>query len=99
IVDLMPVHGLMSAASDSGYRVLMNAFDVVAPDGQPVRWALNFFHKCNLDDRVYGPELTMRLCRAAAERGIAIYLYGATTEVLDALRAKLLSEFPCLKIA
>src|SRR5437879_3535699 len=99
IIDLMPVHGLISAVRDEKYRDKMNAFDVIAPDGQPVRWALNKFHKCKLDDRVYGPELTMRLCRAAAERGVAVYFYGATTEVLEALCAKLRRAFPSLKIA
>src|ERR1700722_1795216 len=65
-VDLMPVHGLISSTQDPKYCAMMNAFDVIAPDGQPVRWALNFFHKAGLTDRVYGPELTIRLCGAAA---------------------------------
>jgi len=99
IVHLMPVHGMVSDARVAKYRAAMNTFDVIAPDGQPVRWALNFFHKCHLDDRVYGPELTMRLCRAAAARGVAIYLYGATTEVLEALTAKPLREFPSISIS
>ena len=69
IVDFMPVHGLVTAATDLPFRQMMNQFDVVAPDGQPVRWALNYFHKTGLEDRVYGPELTWRVCRAAADAG------------------------------
>src|SRR5436853_5739188 len=61
IVDLMPVHGLVSAARGESYRAKMNAFDVVAPDGQPVRWALNHFHGAGLTARVYGPEPTLRV--------------------------------------
>ena len=49
---------------------MLNSFDIVGSDGQPVRWALNFFHKAGLTDRVYGPELTIRLCKAAAEQGV-----------------------------
>src|SRR5881275_3082309 len=61
LVDLMPVHGLVLAARNPEYGAKMDSFDVVAPDGQPVRWALNFFHDANLSDRVYGPEFMLRL--------------------------------------
>lgn len=99
ILDFMPVHGLIPAVRDEAHRARINAFDVAAPDGQPVRWALNRFHGTNLTDRVYGPELTLRVCRAAAEAGVPIYLYGSTPAVLDALQRKLLEQFPTLRIA
>ncbi|HEX3355358.1 MAG TPA: WecB/TagA/CpsF family glycosyltransferase [Tepidisphaeraceae bacterium] len=98
IIDLMPVHGLISAARDEKYRTVMNAFDVIAPDGQPVRWALNKFHKANLTDRVYGPELTIRLCGAAAEAGVPIYLYGSSPEVIELLKTNLVAKYPKLNI-
>jgi exopolysaccharide biosynthesis WecB/TagA/CpsF family protein len=99
IVDLMPVSVLIPAVRDPWLREKLNAFDVVAPDGQPVRWSLNFFHRAGLSDRVYGPELTRRLCKAAAERGVPIYLYGSTPEVIEKLSANLKAMFPALKIA
>lgn len=99
IIDLMPVHGLISAARDEKYRGIMNAFDIIAPDGQPVRWALNKFHKANLTDRVYGPELTIRLCGAAADAGVPIYLYGSSPEVIELLKKNLVAKYPALKIA
>lgn len=98
LLDFMPVHGLVMGARDEQFRAVLNDFDVVAPDGQPVRWALNKFHGANLSDRVYGPELMIRLCRAAADEGVGIYLYGSTTDVLKKLSAKLLSTYPSLKI-
>jgi exopolysaccharide biosynthesis WecB/TagA/CpsF family protein len=63
-----------------------------------VRWALNYFHAANLTDRVYGPELTFRLCRAAGDAGVSVYLYGSQPNVLAALQDKLLATFPKLKI-
>jgi N-acetylglucosaminyldiphosphoundecaprenol N-acetyl-beta-D-mannosaminyltransferase len=98
-IDLMAVHSLVSAVQSEEYRTKVNTFDIVAPDGQPVRWALNHFHKTNLADRVYGPELTIRLCAAAAAAGVPIYLYGATPEVIETLSANLLQKFPALRIA
>jgi N-acetylglucosaminyldiphosphoundecaprenol N-acetyl-beta-D-mannosaminyltransferase len=61
VVDLMSAHGLVAGARDAKFREVLNSFEIVASDGQPVRWALNFFHKTGLKDRVYGPELTIRL--------------------------------------
>lgn len=98
-VDLMPVSVLIPAVRDAALREKLNTFDVVAPDGQPVRWSLNFFHRCKLQDRVYGPELMRRLCEAAAARGVSVYLYGSTPLVVEKLSANLKRMFPALKIA
>ncbi len=97
-VDHMPVHGLIEASRDPELRAMLNGFDIVAPDGHPVRFSLNQLHGTQLADRVYGPELMQRLCAAAAQTGVGIYLYGSTPEVLDALRANLERRFPGLGI-
>ena len=99
LLTFAAVHCVMCGVQDPAHRERLNAFNVVAPDGQPVRWSLNFLHKAGLSDRVYGPELTRRVCKAAAERGVSIYLYGATPQVLDQLRQNLLAMFPALKFA
>ncbi len=99
IVDFMPVHGLVESNRDPAFKAMMNRFDVIAPDGQPVRWALNYFHKVGLADRVYGPTTTWKLCEAAERAGVSIYLYGSTPEVLEQLMTKLRQAFPRLKIA
>jgi exopolysaccharide biosynthesis WecB/TagA/CpsF family protein len=98
VVTHMAVHALVTAARDASYREKVNTFEVVAPDGQPVRWALNRIHGTTLGDRVYGPELMRRLCRRAAETGVGIYLYGSTPAVVKALEEKLAEQFPDLRI-
>lgn len=98
IVDHMPVHGLISAVTDPHFKNALNNFDIVAPDGQPVRWALNLLYKTNLKDRVYGPELMLRLCERAANDKVSIYLYGSTEKVLAKLKQNLLTKFPSLLI-
>ena len=99
LATFLPVHGIVTAATDNTYRYRINAFDVVGPDGQPVRWALNKLHRVCLADRVYGPELMMRLCAAAAVHDVPVYLYGSTPEVLAALTAKLTQRCPGLHVA
>jgi exopolysaccharide biosynthesis WecB/TagA/CpsF family protein len=92
-------HILAMAAKEPDFRGRMNQFDLVAPDGQPVRWAMNYFHKAGLTDRVYGPEFTRRMCQAAAEAGVSVYFYGSTDEVIQKLCANLKEMFPKLQIA
>src|SRR5512133_1322302 len=91
-------HGLTTAARDEKFRQVINSFDIAAPDGQPVRWSLKWFHKQPLPDRCYGPELMIRLCRAAAKDGISIYLYGSSPDVLELLSTNLKKECPGLNI-
>lgn len=98
IVTHFSVHGVATAALDPEYRSKINQFDMVAADGQPVRWALNRFHGAGLCDRLYGPELMLRLCRAAARDEIGVYLYGSSPEVLEKLRSNLLRRFPGLRL-
>ena len=99
IVSALAVHGVMTGVFDPEQRYRLNHFDLLVPDGQPVRWALNLLHRTRLRDRVYGPALTLRLCERAAAEGIAVYFYGSTAEILLKLRRNLSVRFPGLQIA
>lgn len=98
-LSALAVHGVMTGVLDATQRYRLNHLDLVVPDGQPVRWALNLLHSTGLGDRVYGPTLTLKVCARAAEEGLPIYLYGSRAEVLEALTARLRERFPRLKIA
>jgi N-acetylglucosaminyldiphosphoundecaprenol N-acetyl-beta-D-mannosaminyltransferase len=98
-VTHMSSHGLCMAGTNAEFRAVINDFDIAAPDGQPVRWTLKWFHKQPLPDRCYGPELMIRLCRAAANEGVTIYLYGSSEDVLERLSENLTRECPGLIIA
>ncbi|MEM9588028.1 MAG: WecB/TagA/CpsF family glycosyltransferase [Planctomycetota bacterium] len=98
-VTALAVHGVMTGVMDRRHQYRLNRFDMVCPDGQPVRWALNNLHGCKLSDRVYGPELTLRLCQAAASQGVPIFLFGATEEMLDQFANNLCERFDGLRIA
>jgi exopolysaccharide biosynthesis WecB/TagA/CpsF family protein len=98
-VSALAVHGVMTGVLDETHRYRLNHLDLVVPDGQPVRWALNLLHRARLSERVYGPTLTLKICERAAAEGLPIYLYGSRQEVLDALQARLCQRFPELRIA
>lgn len=95
----LAVHGVMTGVLNATHRYRLNHLDLVVPDGQPVRWALNWLYRARLPDRVYGPTLMLRLCERAARQGLPIYLYGSRPSVLEALCANLRARFPALVIA
>jgi N-acetylglucosaminyldiphosphoundecaprenol N-acetyl-beta-D-mannosaminyltransferase len=99
VATFLSVHGIVSAVTDSAYRRRVNTCDIVGPDGQPVRWALNFFHKSGLQDRVYGPQVMRLVCQRCEELGLSIFLCGSTPVVLALLGSSLREMFPDLKIA
>src|SRR5918994_2387907 len=76
-VSALATHGLTEAARDAEFGELVNSIDLVTPDGQPVRWAMNALHRTGLTERVYGPDLVAAVCAAAAEESMGIYLYGS----------------------
>ncbi len=98
-VSATAVHGVMEGVHDPAHAARLNAFDILTPDGQPVRWALNWLHAAKLRERVYGPELMLRCCERAAAEGFPIYLYGSTRDVLLPLVQRLEQRYPGLKVA
>ena len=98
-ISALAVHGVMSGVLDSTYRYRLNHLDLAVPDGQPVRWALNWLYRAKLPDRVYGPNLMLKLCDRAASESLPIYLYGSKPDVLAALSENLRAKFTGLIIA
>lgn len=98
-VSALAVHGVMTGVLDPEHRHRLNHLDLVVPDGQPVRWGLNWLHRVGLRKRVDGPSLMLKTCRRAAEEQIPIFLFGGTEEVLDQLAERLLQAAPQLRIA
>jgi N-acetylglucosaminyldiphosphoundecaprenol N-acetyl-beta-D-mannosaminyltransferase len=97
-VTHLAVHGVIEGALDPALAAKLNAFDIVAPDGQPVRHALNWLYGTTLTENCRGPEFMTRVCKRAVSEGIGIYLYGSTKEVVEALRDNLIARYPGLNI-
>ena len=98
-ISALAVHGVMTGVLDREHKFRLNHFDLLVPDGQPVRWVLNLLYGTKLSDRVYGPNLTLKTCERAAAEGESLYLYGSTQEILSTLIRSLEQRFPGIKIA
>lgn len=98
-VTALAVHGVATAHLDRSLLTRLNGFDLVVPDGQPVRWALNLLHSVGLDDRVYGPELMSQLLRDCEQLGLPTYFYGSSEGVMAALLCRIRARYPRLLVA
>lgn len=98
-VSALAVHGVMTGVLDPAQQFRLNHLDLVVPDGQPVRWALNLLHGVPLPDRVYGPTLTLKICEAAAASGLPVFFYGSRAPVLAGLTRNLPERIRGLQLA
>ena len=97
-VCITNVHSVVTAGQDATFGRVVREADMATPDGAPVAWMLRKLGFAG-QDRINGPDLMLRYCEAAAQRGEAIYLFGGAPETLETLQAVLRSRFPGLLIA
>ena len=79
-VFALPVHGIIENHNDEQMKEATRTANMIVPDGQPVRWCMNYFHKVGLKDRVYGPTLTLHVLNKANSLGLRVFLYGGKSE-------------------
>lgn len=98
-VSTAAVHAVMEGVLNPEHKFRLNHLDMITPDGQPVRWALNLLHKTKLQDRVCGPSLMLGLCARAESENLGVFFYGNTSEVLSLLSQKVHKIFPRMRIS
>jgi N-acetylglucosaminyldiphosphoundecaprenol N-acetyl-beta-D-mannosaminyltransferase len=98
LVTAADVNQIMQARADRLFAAALNTFEVITPDGQPVRWGLRWTRQARLADRVYGPTLMLRLCERAAAEGVPVALYGSRPDTLERLRRALEQHAPGLQV-
>lgn len=98
VVCCCNTHSLVTTLEEPETRAAIGHADLVVPDGMPVAWMLRKLGHAG-QARINGPDLMWRYCEVAQREGTSIFLYGNTALTLRALRARLLRDFPRLKIA
>jgi N-acetylglucosaminyldiphosphoundecaprenol N-acetyl-beta-D-mannosaminyltransferase len=91
------VHMLMEAYDSPEFRDIVNGADLVTPDGMPLVWMLKSMGYPQ-QERVYGPELTLKLIEAAATQEISVGFYGGTVETVAQLTTSFKEKYPNLQI-
>lgn len=98
-VGALAVHGLIESVKSKTFENIVNRLDLIVPDGQPVKWALNSFYRVGLKDRVAGPILTKHVLAKADKKHLSVYLYGSTSATLEKMKKVFAKNYPFLTIA
>lgn len=97
-VCIVNVHSCIEAYRDKAYANLVNNADIATPDGMPLVKGLKWLYGIK-QEKVSGPDLMPILLNEAAQKGLSVFFYGSTLEVLEKLRLMFGERYPNLKIA
>lgn len=75
-------HSIIEAQNNSKLKNILNNFDLVLPDGQSLVWVANFIYENSTRERIYGPELLIRLCERCERKKIRVIFYGNHTNLV-----------------
>ena len=92
------VHMLVEARRDPGLRRVLEQAALVISDGLPVAWQLRRSGFMQAQ-QVRGPDLTVRLCEAAAAADLPVFFYGGDAGLMAELETTLRARIPALRIA
>lgn len=92
------VHMVMTAYDCPEFRDVVNAADLVTPDGMPLVWVLRR-KGFPTQERVYGPTLMLNILEAAAREQIPVGFLGGTPELLSQLTARMTAQYAGLMVA
>lgn len=91
------VHGVMESQRDPELLRIHNESGMTTPDGMPLVWCGRYAGVSGME-RVYGPDLLLRVCADSVESGWSHYFYGGGAQVADELAAALSERFPGLVV-
>jgi N-acetylglucosaminyldiphosphoundecaprenol N-acetyl-beta-D-mannosaminyltransferase len=92
------VHMLMEAEKDPEFAKVVNGATFVFPDGKPIAIMVSWLTN-KTQERVAGMDFMPSLFKAASEKGLSIFLFGTTNQIISDICSKLTVELPALKIA
>ena len=97
IVCICNVHMTITATQNIALAKVLEAADMVTPDGAPIAWALRRAGFRG-QERINGPDLMWRYLSEAERLGQVVSFYGGQEHTLISLIAAIKRTFPGLKI-
>ncbi|MCM2996628.1 WecB/TagA/CpsF family glycosyltransferase [Paenibacillus cellulositrophicus] len=91
-------HSVVMAGNDATFQKALDHAAICTPDGMPIVWALKLYGYSD-QDRVDGPNLTLKLCELSMRKKYRLFLYGGKEDTLMRLRAKLEVIYPGITIS
>lgn len=97
-VCVSAVHLIMECYKDRQLMNGVNKAGIVTTDGMPLVWYLRHVSQFKRAKRVYGPDLTLKLCKRAAQKGYRVFFLGGARGETEMLEKKLKENYPGLKV-
>lgn len=96
-VCVVDVHCIMQSHRRPEVQKAYNSADLCVPDGMPLTWTgrLRGYGEMN---RVYGPDLMLRLLERSASQGYRNFFLGGAEGVAESLKTAMESRFPGLNV-
>ena len=88
---------ILNATHDSELKKILNAANLVVPDGAGTVWAARHLGK-QMPERVAGFDLVQELMKISPARGIKFFLFGAAPGIADKAKLKAEALYPGIKI-
>jgi N-acetylglucosaminyldiphosphoundecaprenol N-acetyl-beta-D-mannosaminyltransferase len=91
------MHGIVEAQHDPSFKEILNATDLIVPDGKPLVW-LGRRQGHPLRRRVYGPELLLAFSEQSVGQRYRHFFYGGEPGIAQRLAESLETMFPGLNV-
>ena len=91
------MHGIVEAQHDPSFKEILNATDLIVPDGMPLVW-LGRRQGHPLRRRVYGPELLLAFSEQSVGQRYRHFFYGGEPGIAQRLAESLETMFPGLNV-
>lgn len=88
---------LLRATHDDELKAILNAANLVVPDGAGTVWAARHLGK-HMPERVAGADLVQELMKLAPARAWRFFLFGSAPGIADKAKAKAETLYPGIKI-
>lgn len=92
------VHMVVEAHLDKAFAQILKEADMVFADGMPIVKALKWLYGIR-QERITGMDFLPRVLAEAERRGITVFFYGGTEEVMQGIAKRARRELPKLNIA
>lgn len=88
---------MIKIENDEELRRITEDADLVLVDGQPLVWVAKLYRR-PVKEKVSGSDLSIELCRMAAEKGYTVFILGGKEGIADQAKEKMEAQYHGLQV-
>ncbi len=99
LITPIATDSIVQACLHIDFKKILDEYNYLLPDSQWVKRSIGFLYGKWLKERVYGPELMLKICGLSIKHNLKVFCYGSTNNILSKLKKNLKKKFPNIRIA